>query len=293
MGTRQRTRLSAAAATAVLAVMAAGCAAEGQEGADRSSGTAAAGVALPEEVSHVHAVDVDPEGGDILVATHEGLYVLPAPGAGDGAAEARRVGPAIDLMGFAVAGPGRYVASGHPHPGVDMPDPVGLIESRDGGSTWQALSRAGRSDFHALAATPDRVVGFDGALRATEDGTTWEALDEGVEPFSLGVADGGRTVVATTRGGLVRSTDGGSGFSAVDGAPLLALVDWVPGTDAVLGVAPDGGVHRSEDAGASWEPAGRIDGGAQALHADADQVVAVTGDRVVRSTDGGSVFGSW
>ncbi|WP_199860122.1 F510_1955 family glycosylhydrolase, partial [Thermobifida halotolerans] len=165
----------------------------------QTPGSPAAGVPLPAEAAHVHGVDVDPATGDVLVATHSGLVRVSAPDStADGGASVERVGPAIDLMGFAVAEPGRLVASGHPGPGVDLPDPVGLVESRDGGQSWEPLSRAGESDFHALAATPDRVIGFDGRLRATEDGVTWTELDSAVEPFSLAVSDDGATVVATT-----------------------------------------------------------------------------------------------
>ena len=63
-------------------------------------------------------------------------------------------------MGFTVAGPGHYYASGHPGTATDLPQPVGLIESRDGGRTWAVLSRGGQSDFHALTTsgrTVDRV----------------------------------------------------------------------------------------------------------------------------------------
>ena len=33
--------------------------------------------------------------------------------------------------------------------------------------------RGGQSDFHALTAGPAAVVGFDGVLRSSTDGTTW------------------------------------------------------------------------------------------------------------------------
>ncbi|MEU0490814.1 F510_1955 family glycosylhydrolase [Nocardiopsis sp. NPDC006139] len=297
MNSKKRPRLAVAVVvSAGLVVASAGCTSAGSGGVGQGGDpeSAVVGIELPTTVSHVHGVGVDPETGDILVASHEGLYVLPAPeGPGEASVVPERIGPGIDLMGFSVAEPGRYVASGHPHEGVDMPNPVGLIESRDGGATWQTLSRAGESDFHALVANAERVVGFDGSLRATEDGSTWETLDDGIEPFSLSMADDGRTVVATTQSGLMRSTDGGAAFAPVEGAPPLALVDWVPETEVIFGVAVDGGVHRSEDAGQTWESTGLVEGEAQALHADAEQLVVVADYRVTRSTDAGATFRSW
>lgn len=117
-------------------------------------------------------------------------------------------------MGFTVRGPDHYLASGHPAGDTDQPDPVGLIETRDGGRTWEALSLAGESDFHALASAGDLVVGFGGTLRSTRDGVAWTDLDPEVEAFGLAVSDDGSTVVATTQDGPVRSTDGGAGFEA-------------------------------------------------------------------------------
>ncbi|GAB3209324.1 hypothetical protein GCM10027294_23260 [Marinactinospora endophytica] len=257
--------------------------------------TEATGIPLPPEATHVHGVGVDPGSGEILVATHAGLYVLPAPGR-DGEAgpvEPAHVGPVIDLMGFAALGPGRFVASGHPGPGTDMPDPVGLIETRDGGATWRALSLAGESDFHALDAAGERVIGFDGGLRASEDGRRWDDLDSTVHPLALTMSDDGRTVVATTQSGVMRSTDGGASFTPVADAPLLLLVDQVAGTETVYGVTPEGKVHRSDDGGASWTPTGAISGEPAALHADADQLVVVADHHVSRSTDGGGSFAGW
>lgn len=282
-------RLRAAAAGGAL-LLAAACGAPEPERAGPSPETPESGIALPEEALHVHGLEVDSATGEVLVATHTGLFVLPDP---EGGAEAapEHVGPVVDLMGFAAAEPDRLLASGHPGPDLDMPDPVGLIESRDGGATWEPLSLAGESDFHALAVAGERVVGFDGRLRATEDGDTWELLNEEIQPFSLAVADDGETVLATTQHGPARSTDGGASFEPVQQAPPLALVDWVAGSDSVYGVAVDGEVHRSDDAGTTWAPTGRVEGEPEALHADAEQVLVAAGHRVSRSTDGGETFG--
>ncbi|MET9783687.1 F510_1955 family glycosylhydrolase [Nocardiopsis alba] len=252
------------------------------------------GVALPEEARHVHGAGVDPETGEVLVASHAGLYTLPAPEeAGDGDVEPAHVGPEIDLMGFAVQGPGHYLASGHPEGDTDMPDPVGLIETRDGGQSWEALSLAGESDFHALTSNDDRVFGFDGALRATGDGVDWDDLDPSVQAFSLAVSDDGETVLATTERGLLRSTDGGADFEAVPDAPMPALVSWVRGGDRVFAITLDGTVHLSEDAGLTWERTGALPGTPEALYADDEQVIVVADLHVARSTDEGAGFDAW
>ena len=116
--------------------------------------------------AHVHGVGRDPGTGSLLLATHEGLFRFDEKG------RRERVGPIIDLMGFTIAGPNHYYASGHPNVVMELPQPMGLIESIDGGKTWKVLSRGGESDFHALTRAGDTVVAFDGQLRRTTDGHT-------------------------------------------------------------------------------------------------------------------------
>lgn len=240
-----------------------------------------AGSSLPGE--HVHGVAIDPADGRVHLATHEGLYRF----GDDGWA---RVGPVVDLMGFTSAGPGHFYASGHPGPGVDLPNPVGLIESTDAGETWRPVSRQGQSDFHAMTASRSGVLAFDGAaLQATDDGSTWRPLDVPVPPFALDVSPDGRTVVVTSRSGPVRSADGGASWDRLADAPLLQVVDWADDA-TVVGVTPDGVVELSEDAGATWTEVARLDAPPQAVAAlrDADgalRVVVVTTTAVVESVD--------
>ena len=239
-------------------------------------------IARPLPSAHVHAVAREPGTGEVLVATHEGLYVY-------GNGEPRKVGPTIDLMGFTVAAPGHYYASGHPGPGVDLPQPAGLLESRDSGRTWTVLSRGGASDFHALAATPQRAVAFDGTLRTTTDGRTWETGDLASPPRSLAISPDGRRALATTAEGLMGSDDGGLQWQAVDGAPLLLLVDWADG-QTVVGLSPEGQLHLSTDAGRSWQATKASVSTIQALDAtgsgSALEVVAATEERLVTSRAG-------
>jgi hypothetical protein len=57
-----------------------------------------------------------------------------------------RVGEgAQDAMSFTIAGPDRFLMSGHPEPGSAGPAHLGLTESTDGGRSWQTLSLEGTS----------------------------------------------------------------------------------------------------------------------------------------------------
>lgn len=238
--------------------------------------------------AHVHGVAVNPGDDRVYLATHDGLFRYDETGP-------TRVGPVVDLMGFTVAGPDHFYASGHPGPGVDLPEPVGLIESTDGGRTWSLLSRQGQSDFHALAASSAGVVGFDGdALRATSDGTTWRELDPPVSPYALAASPDGAVLLASSETGPVRSDDAGATWAAVEQAPLLQVVDWAAG-QTVAGVTPNGRVAVSEDTGATWTERGNVGGPPQALgaHPMPDgslRVLVVTADEVLDSIDGGASF---
>jgi hypothetical protein len=269
--------------TALAAVLLVGCGGTQQpSAADPHSAVAG----LPS--AHVHGVAVNPADRLVYLATHDGLFRY------DRAGRPARVGPAIDLMGFTVAGPNHFYASGHPHEDIGLPDPVGLIESPDGGRTWTPLSRQGESDFHALAASARGVVvGHDGTLRISRDGKDWADLRPPVTPHALAISPDGKTLLATSESGLARSTDTGVTWTRVSRAPTLMLVDWAEG-DTVAGVAPDGTVAVSTDAGRSWHTRGHAGGSPQALGASGPgnlpRVLVVTETAVMDSADGGQDF---
>ena len=151
----------------------------------------------PVAITHIHAIARDPKNGELLLATHEGLFLRSGT-------DLRQAGPVIDLMAFAIAPDGTFYASGHPGAEVDLPQPVGLIVSTDSGRTWQIASLGGQSDFHALAAGPSMVAGFDGDLRVTRDGKTWITRSIPAPPRTLAAAPKSGTLIATTQAGLRR-----------------------------------------------------------------------------------------
>lgn len=240
-------RLRMTGLAAAVLFMATAC---GQQGAAQSdeSPHSEGSSAGENPFGHVHGLAFDENTEQLLLATHNGLFDVAAD-------PIVKISPTIDLMGFAVAGEKQYYASGHPGPGSDLPNPVGLIESTDGGKTWQELSRQGQSDFHAMAVSDEGVIGFDGALRLTPDGEEWSEADVQIQPANLAAFLGGSIVLATTEEGIQRSTDGGLTWSLINNPPILLLTTFAD-AETVVGIAPDGTVHLSSDAGQSWKETG-------------------------------------
>lgn len=237
--------------------------------------------------AHVHGVALNPADGRVYLASHDGLFRY-------GTGGPVRVGPVIDLMGFTVAGPDRFYASGHPGTGVDLPQPVGLIESVDGGETWAVRSRGGESDFHTLTAAGGGVLGFDGALRQSTDGETWSVLDPPVDAYAVAASPDGEQIIITAQSGPLRSLDGGQTWQNMDDAPLLQVVDWADEQTAV-GVTPTGSVAVTEDGGTTWSTRAETGSAPQAVgaHTAVDGtlgVLVVTADTVLASLDAGKTF---
>jgi hypothetical protein len=235
-------------------------------------------------LGHVHGLGVDPGTGDLYAASHYGLFRFPQSG------QPARVGPVQDVMGFTVVGPNHFLASGHPGPDQGGPSNVGLLESTDGGRSWQTLSLAGQADFHALTTSHGVIYGSNaGQLMVSPDGTTWQTrarIDMADLAASPQEPD---TLLATTEQGLARSTDGGRAFGPVAGVPLLLLITWSDGA-SLIGLTPEGAVQVSEDGGTTWQQRGFAGAAPEALTASGDKVHAVVEGKIVSSDDGGHTF---
>jgi hypothetical protein len=271
------------AAAAVLLLAACGSGTAAGTGSAPAASTQAGG--LPGE--HVHGVARDPGDGSVYLATHQGLFRYTK-------GTSVRVGPIVDFMGFSIAGPGHFYASGHPGDGVDLPAPVGLMESLDAGKTWTVRSLGGESDFHALTSSSKGVLGYDGVLRSTSDEKTWTRLTIAAEPTSLAAAPDGSRTLATTNSGVLFSQDQGATWAPLPAAPQLLLASWADKSTAI-GVTNTGHLAVTADAGATWTTGSAKVDSAQAMSASrADggtlDVLIVTDTGIQRTLNSGASF---
>ncbi|MEU3550862.1 F510_1955 family glycosylhydrolase [Streptomyces longwoodensis] len=261
---------AAAATAATLSLTLAACSSEPSEGSSTSA------------LTHIHGLGL--AGGQLYIATHEGVY---SPGTNG---KPVLVGTSKDdFMGFTVARGTTFYASGHPSQGGNK----GLIVSTDAGKTWSSLSLSGQSDFHALDYVDGSLYAYDatnGLLRTSRDGRTWksgatlQALDIAVNPSDPAL------VLATTEGGVARSTDGGRTFLRSQ-PPVMTFLSW-KAKDALYGIDISGGLNRSSDSGATWKKVSSVPGGQpQALTAvNAEHVLVASQKGVYESKDGGKTF---
>jgi hypothetical protein len=241
---------------------------------------------------HVHGLGVNPKDGALFIATHTGLFR-----AAKGEPQSKRVGDRYqDTMGFTVAGPDRFLGSGHPdlQKDPDLPPLLGLIESRDAGKSWEPISMLGEADFHVLESVGQRVYGFDSSgerLMVSIDGGGRWVERPAPEPLISLAADPRqpkRIVVAGETRIHLSSTEGRR-WQRLAGEP--GLLAW-PAPNRIYLVRGDGHVYVSGVPERSWRALGEIGGRPAAFEAEGrtDLYAALHDGTVKRSTDGGQ---SW
>ncbi len=212
---------------------------------------------------HVHGLGVDPEDRTILyIATHGDFYQSVG-----GTPPIKVDEQRADYMAFnAPPKPGYPLyASGHPETGGN----TGLIQSTDGGKTWQHVSNVIEPsvDFHAMAVSkmdPRIIVGFDSAARGlfktTDGGKTWETLQQpeyinalAISPFDSNV------IMAGTDRGIFKSDDGGQSWSQMGSYTKLNVSALAFDDDAILFASVDTfGLVSSSNFGESWDTLGNL-----------------------------------
>jgi len=181
-------------------------------------------------LTHIHGLAFSVDGQQLMVSSHGGLAAY-ANGRWS-----RTAAPAHDYKGLAPTHDGIY-GSGHPAPDSAAPDPMGLMKSQDGGTTWRQLGLAGESDFHTLAASHatnaiyvanreanSRMAG-PGIYYTLTDGQTWQrAADKGRGYMLHGLAvhpTNPAVVAAATDDGLYLSRDWANSFAWLAGGRVV------------------------------------------------------------------------
>ncbi len=223
-----------------------------------------------DELHHIHGLAVDPYDPMILyIATHGGLVRLVGGQGWEYVGESRS-----DLMGFTIHPSQRGVmyVSGHPDLGSHLPNPIGVMVSRDGGQSWQPVALAGKVDLHAMTMGADghtlfgwNVTGSPGLYRVSVTDGTWARVDaKGIQDV-FGVAAhpvDSNTLLAGTREGLVVSWDSGLTWSPISktlSGIQVTAVAFHPKNPRILyayAARSDLGLIRSEDEGQQWKSLG-------------------------------------
>jgi photosystem II stability/assembly factor-like uncharacterized protein len=145
-----------------------------------------------------------------------------------------------------------------------------LFKSGDGGASWAVKSgRPQERQFVSLALdpqTPNTIyagTAGGGVFKSTDAGTTWRAVNSGMEsmtPFVSAYAlavdpTTSGTLYASTSSGLFKSTDAATTWNRVNSVsaetPIRALVIAAQTPSAIYAVTSNG-LLRSTDGGASW-----------------------------------------
>lgn len=226
----------------------------------------------------------------LLLATEDGLWHL-----GDDGAATRAGGPRHRFSALTRRGASALFASGLSEEG----EPLGLVESSDGGASWRSVALVGQAAFKRIETRGGRIFAWDvgsGRLLVSPDGREWEeaTTEQGVLDFAVSGGDASRMVRAVPEGGVglpevQESRDGGRTWERI-AAPSLFLFDWSDG-DRLWGLTEDGTVFLSRDAGHSWSPRGILPAPPTAFLSTTEVLFAALRDvGVYRSLDQGETW---
>ena len=234
-------------------------------------------------VSHIHHVKAVE--GKILILTHEGLFELVNKN------EMKLVGKdKFDVMGFTSLGKA-LMASGHPSQGSNMPNPIGLVKSLDGGLNWKAVSLVGKVDFHFLEGAGSDLYGADSQsgnlMYSADSGKSWRYLgtntftDIAVSPETAGMA------LAINNSELLLTENAFKSITKIKNNLKITQIEWrKSGLYALSGNS----LYKSTNKGKTWTELSGFKGTPGILSAS-DQLMLVTvGSDIYTSKNDGRKF---
>ena len=236
-----------------------------------------------DSVSHIHHVKVVEN--KVLVLTHEGLYELV------GKNDMKLVGKdKLDVMGFTTLGKALF-ASGHPSQGSKMPNPIGLVKSLDGGSTWKAVSLVGKVDFHFLEGARSDLYGVDSQtgnlIYSADSGKTWSTLgsntftDIAVSPDTSGVA------IAINNSELLLTENAFKSTTKIKNGLKFTQVEWR--NSGLYGLSGSA-LFKSMNSGKTWTKLSTFKGVPGILSASDQMMLVTMGSDIYTSSNAGKKF---
>lgn len=234
-------------------------------------------------ISHIHNVRV--LDNQIYLGTHEGLFTLL------GANNFAKIGSEnFDVMGLSVDS-NKIFASGHPNTGSELANPVGLIVSIDGGNRWKNVSLQNKVDFHLLESLGREIYGADsqsGKLFYSRDtGASWamrgmNSFSEiAINPFKSGEA------LALKDRKLYVTRNSFKTISPLATQARFSQIEW---NEKFLFASDGNNLLMSLDQGKSWKTRYKFTEEVGTLAQSLKLVVAITGSKVWKSSDGGKTF---
>ncbi len=242
-----------------------------------------AGALTLDSVSHIHHVKVVEN--KVLVLTHEGLYELV------GKNDMKLVGKdKLDVMGFTTLGKALF-ASGHPSQGSKMPNPIGLVKSLDGGSTWKAVSLVGKVDFHFLEGARSDLYGADSQtgnlIYSADSGKTWSSLgsnsftDIAVSPDTSGMA------IAINNSELLLTENAFKSTTKIKNGLKFTQVEWR--NSGLYGLSGSA-LYKSTNSGKTWTKLNTFKGVPGILSASDQMMLVTVGSDIYTSSNAGKKF---
>ncbi|MCJ0932522.1 hypothetical protein MST22_15350 [Virgibacillus halodenitrificans] len=177
------------------------------------------------KMEHVHGIGYAGKDNGLHFASHTGLKIYRD---GEWLETSKNHN---DYMGFNAVDDGFYT-SGHPGEDSDLPNPIGIQRSADGGKSLDEIDFAGETDFHGMAVgfsshdiflmNPQKNSKLDqGFYRSVDNGDTWdEAAGAGLAGELLHLAihpSDSNWVAAATSNGIYLSEDAGERFELISG----------------------------------------------------------------------------
>ncbi|MRS23610.1 F510_1955 family glycosylhydrolase [Bacillus sp. RIT694] len=172
------------------------------------------------KIEHIHGIGYAGNMPGVSIATHSGIKVYQNGKWLETKTELH------DYMGFQATKNG-FFASGHPEPGANLQNPLGLMKSSDGGNTLEKLAFYGESDFHNLAVGYNTEAIYlynerpnsklqQGFYFSTNNGQDWKnsklkGLSSTIHSFSVH-PDQSSVVAVSAKDGVYLSTDYGNTF---------------------------------------------------------------------------------